>query len=199
MIDVDIERMRGMYEVNVFAPIALSQAFAPLLVKGHKLSGARSVIINIGSAAAYGNPWMGVYGSTKAALQSLSDAMRRELAPLGIASVTVELSVVDTAMQTGLKAFGLSNKGSQTGLYANFPEVEDAFKLEFKKMCANAPSVQEVASALGRAVETPPRKLWLGERNWLFRWIIPALPIAILDRALSQAQHVGLVRTSDSI
>lgn len=188
-----------MYEVNVFAPIAMAQAFASLLVKGHKLSGARSVIVNIGSAASYGTPWLGVYGSTKAALQSLSDALRRELAPLGIASVTVELSVVDTAMQTGAKALGISNEKSRTGLYANYPEVEEAFKQEFRKMSQNAPPVQEVAKSLGRAIENPPRKIWLGERNWLFRWIIPALPIAIVDLALSQAQHVGLVRTTDSI
>lgn len=99
-------------------------------------------------------------------------------------------------MQTGLKAFGISNANSQTGLYGNFTEVEDAFKLEFKKMCANAPSVQSVAHALGHSIENPPRKIWLGERSWLFRWIIPMLPIFILDKALSQAQHVELVRTT---
>jgi len=83
--------MRELYEVNVFGPLAVAQAFAPLLIEGHKLTGRQSVIVNIGSVTSWGPPWISPYGSSKAALQSISDAMRCELAPLGIAVITVEL------------------------------------------------------------------------------------------------------------
>lgn len=79
-----------MFEVNAFAPVALTQAFAHLLVEAGK-TGQDSVVLNVGSGASYGPPFRGAYGGSKAALQILSDVLRRELAPLGIKVITLEL------------------------------------------------------------------------------------------------------------
>lgn len=80
-----------MFEVNVFAPVAMTQAFSPLLVDTAKKTGRKSVVVNVGSAARWGFPWLGGYGASKAAVQVLSDTMRREMKNLGVTTITIEL------------------------------------------------------------------------------------------------------------
>lgn len=64
-IETDIDRMRAMFEVNTFAPLAVTQAFARLLRVGAEQAGRDAVVLNVGSGAASGLPMMGVYGASK--------------------------------------------------------------------------------------------------------------------------------------
>ena len=48
-LDVSIEEAKRVYDLNVWAPWAMLQAFAPMLVK------ARGCVVNNASASAYGN------------------------------------------------------------------------------------------------------------------------------------------------
>lgn len=87
LLETELDRMRALYEVNVFGPLALAQAFTPLLNSDlHD-----SVMVNVGSGACWGPPMLGAYGSSKAAIQAWSDALRRELAGSRIHVVTLEL------------------------------------------------------------------------------------------------------------
>jgi short-subunit dehydrogenase len=71
-------------ETNVFGPLSLARAVAPLMAKQ-----GRGKIVNVGSVAAYGQmPWASVYAMTKTALHNMSDVLRLELKPFGV-SVTV--------------------------------------------------------------------------------------------------------------
>lgn len=75
-LDTDLDAMRQMFEVNVFGPLRLSQALAPLLLRSandpdipNALPGKggkkQAVIVNIGSTAALGTPWQVAYCSSK--------------------------------------------------------------------------------------------------------------------------------------
>ena len=75
-----------MYNVNLFGLMEVTQAFAPQVIA------AKGQIVNIGSIAGIlGIPLQGVYNSSKAAVHSLSDAMRIEMAPFGVKVICVSL------------------------------------------------------------------------------------------------------------
>ena len=83
--------LRRQFDVNFFAPMALTQAFLPLL----RASGGR--IINVSSIAGkIAAPFLGAYSASKFALEAASDALRLELRPFGVAVSIVEPGDVRT-------------------------------------------------------------------------------------------------------
>jgi NAD(P)-dependent dehydrogenase (short-subunit alcohol dehydrogenase family) len=90
VIDLTREDLRKQYETNVISPVAVTRAALPLLRAGHAVHG-KALVANIGSIVGlFTTPFAGAYSSSKAALHSLSDGMRMELAPFGIQVVIVQ-------------------------------------------------------------------------------------------------------------
>ena len=86
LAEIPPDELRRQFETNVFGPVALAQAVAPAMMRR---GGGR--IVNIGSVSGIlTTPFAGAYCATKAALHSLSDALRMELAPFGIHVITVQ-------------------------------------------------------------------------------------------------------------
>lgn len=78
--DVSLQDVENTFQVNVYAPMMLVAALAPLMA-----SRGRGAILNITSLAAdRGLPVMGVYGATKAALASLTRSWATEFGPSGV-------------------------------------------------------------------------------------------------------------------
>jgi NAD(P)-dependent dehydrogenase (short-subunit alcohol dehydrogenase family) len=77
---------RALFDLNVFGVLNVLRAGLPTLRaqrSGH--------VINIGSVGGFATaPGVGLYGATKFALEGLSEALRGELAPLGIDVTVVE-------------------------------------------------------------------------------------------------------------
>lgn len=89
-----LEEMRRGFEVNVFGPVSVTQAFLPLLRR------ARGRIVNVSSGAGKAStPLLGPYCASKFALEALSDALRVELRRFGIAVCVIEPGFIDTPMQ----------------------------------------------------------------------------------------------------
>jgi NAD(P)-dependent dehydrogenase (short-subunit alcohol dehydrogenase family) len=80
------EEVRAVYETNVFGLLNVTRAVLPVMRRqgsGH--------VINISSIGGYsGYAGWGVYGSTKFAVEGLSEALAMELAPLNIQVTVVE-------------------------------------------------------------------------------------------------------------
>ncbi len=90
VLDLSREDLRGQYETNVISPVAVTRAAMPLLRKAVAAAGSADVV-NIGSIVGlFTTPFAGAYCSSKAAVHSLSDALRMELAPFGIRVITVQ-------------------------------------------------------------------------------------------------------------
>jgi NAD(P)-dependent dehydrogenase (short-subunit alcohol dehydrogenase family) len=86
-----IDAVRGQYEVNVLGTVRVTQAVLP------SLRAAKGRIVNIGSIGGrVGTPFLGPYASSKAAVRSLSAALRGELRPWGIWVALVEPGAIDT-------------------------------------------------------------------------------------------------------
>jgi short-subunit dehydrogenase len=78
--EADEARLRRIFEVNFFAPAEFIREALPLLRAGNK-----SIVVNIGSVLGHrAVPGKSEYCASKFALHGLSDALRLELAPLGI-------------------------------------------------------------------------------------------------------------------
>jgi NAD(P)-dependent dehydrogenase (short-subunit alcohol dehydrogenase family) len=88
-----IDEWRRLFEVNLFGHVAVTQALLPELIR------SRGRVVNISSVG--GRIAMATYGpyaGTKWALEAVSDALRRELAPTGVQVVVVEPGAVSTEM-----------------------------------------------------------------------------------------------------
>ena len=89
-----------LLEVNVLAPLALSQLVIPVM----KQRGG-GVIVNIGSVAGrVALPWAAGYSASKFALDSIHDSLRREFRNDSIRFVRVCAGIVDTDFRRNVLA-----------------------------------------------------------------------------------------------
>jgi NAD(P)-dependent dehydrogenase (short-subunit alcohol dehydrogenase family) len=78
--------VEAVFRTNVFGLLAVTRAILP-----HMRKARSGRILNMSSIGGYrGSAGFGVYGATKFAVEALSEAMRAELAPLGIHVTAVE-------------------------------------------------------------------------------------------------------------
>lgn len=86
-----LESLRMQFEINAIGPVALAQAALPMLRE------SRGRLVFIGSIAGrLSAPFVGPYSASKAALASLVDALRQELASTGIGVSLLEFAAVKT-------------------------------------------------------------------------------------------------------
>jgi NAD(P)-dependent dehydrogenase (short-subunit alcohol dehydrogenase family) len=97
VVDLTRDDLRKQYETNVIAPVAMTRAALPLLRAARALHG-KAVVANVGSIVGlFTTPFASAYSSSKAALHSLSDGLRMELAPFGIQVVIIQPGGVRSA------------------------------------------------------------------------------------------------------
>ena len=80
MADIPLDRVRRLFEVNVFGTLAITQALLPKMVA--KKGGRIIIVSSIGGVIA--GPSFGPYAMTKHALEAMGKSMRAELASSGI-------------------------------------------------------------------------------------------------------------------
>ena len=80
LADVPIERVRRLFDVNVFGTLAVTQAVVPRMVA----RGSGRIIIMSSIAGVLSAPTFGPYSMTKHALEAMGKAMRAELAGQGV-------------------------------------------------------------------------------------------------------------------
>jgi len=78
--DVPIDRVRHLFEVNVFGTLAITQAVLPQMVA----RGSGRIIIMSSVAGVMSGPSFGPYSMTKHALEAMGKALRAEIAGQGI-------------------------------------------------------------------------------------------------------------------
>ena len=109
---IPIEAFRRQLEVNVTGPMAVTQAFLPLLRK------RRGRILNMGSLSGLtAIPFVGPYAASKFALRGLTDALRLELHPWGIRVVLIEPGPIATPIWEKSKTLAFE-------MVENVPEAE---------------------------------------------------------------------------
>ena len=78
--DVDADEVRSQIEINLIAPILLTQAALPALRKS-----GDAVVVNVSSGfGLVGMPFYAAYAATKAGIAHFGEALRRELYGEGV-------------------------------------------------------------------------------------------------------------------
>jgi len=83
-VDLGRDDLRRVYETNVIAPLRVTAEVLPLL-RAAVTSHGSATVANVGSiVGVVATPFAAAYCSSKAAVHSLTDTLRMELAPFGI-------------------------------------------------------------------------------------------------------------------
>lgn len=183
------DELRRQFEVNFFAPLALTQAFLPLL----RESGGR--IVNVSSIAGkISIPFLGAYSASKFALEAASDALRMELRPFGVAVSVVEPGDVRTPIWQRSSERGLRLlEGLTPDEHARYGEAIAAMAGAAERAERTAIPPERVAAAVERALfARRPRARYLVGAATRLRLGVARLPEPIRDPLLLAA--LGLRR-----
>jgi len=180
--EISDAEMRRQYETNVFGLMNVTRAFLP----GMRTRRAGR-IINVSSVGGRITlPYFGVYNSTKYAVESLSDALRYELAPFGIGVVLIEPGVIRTGFEatavTGLDGFAASPYGRGLAHYERMSKFTDRFAAE--------PIVVARAIARAAAARRPAARYVTPRMNSVAVWLSAILPTSVWDWAMRRAGYL---------
>jgi short-subunit dehydrogenase len=182
MLDLPGSEWQKQFDVNLFAPMALTRAVLPEMIRRR-----RGKIVNISSVSGVmPTPFAGAYCASKAALNAASDAMRMELRPLGIAVVTVQPGGIQSAF--GERAADDVNLGPDSPYQA----IRDGVLSRANESQAGATPAALFASELVKRLDlpNPPALIRLGQKSTLLPLMKWLLPTAWLDRMLMGRFHL---------
>lgn len=182
IMDRDIEYFQRIMDVNLYGPLRMIKAFYPLLKKSNN----HPVIINMSSQGGnYAFPFWAPYHTSKWALEALSDALRRELIPLGIRVAVIQPGAIRSA------AF----KNQQDEFASYTKQVKSEFQKRATSMLqtvfANpnrkSKEPQVVADALVHAIYRPNSRLYYHPgRRLIPDFLAAKLPQILVDRLLTR-------------
>lgn len=146
-----VEQARAMYEVNVLGVHRLNRAVLPIMRRGNS-----GLLIHVTSTIGrFVMPFLGIYISTKFALEALAEGYRYELAPSGIESVIVEPGSYPTNITSNMIS---PADNARADAYPALQPALQGMLAMFSSMAnnPNAPNPQDVADAILRVVEMAP-------------------------------------------
>ncbi len=177
--DVDAAATARQFAVNVFGPLALTRVLLP------SLRARRGRVIWIGSLAGrMALPFQGHYCATKAAIASLSDTLRMELAPHGVRVTCVEPSDFATGF-TGARCIARSRDSAYAG-------AVDRCLEEVEKQERGAPKPEWVARVVQELIETsdPPPRRPVGSNARVMCLLQRLIPPRLVERMVRS--HYGV-------
>jgi NAD(P)-dependent dehydrogenase (short-subunit alcohol dehydrogenase family) len=182
-----LDALRRQFEVNVFGTVAVTQAAIPLL------RATRGRIVTIGSIAGrFGAPFVGPYGSSKAAVAVLVDALRMELAPYGIRTVLFEFAAVKTPIWEKGRALKDELAGTlpEQALRDYAPFIEAMVRqIEHEERGGLEPSL--IAGAILTAFTTPsPRARYVIGRQAKMQAAVALLPHKTRDTMIRKVLRI---------
>jgi NADP-dependent 3-hydroxy acid dehydrogenase YdfG len=154
IIDANPEEWREMFEVNVLALLAGSQA----AVKAMRRTNSHGHIVNISSIAAL-RPDSGVYGSTKHAVNTISNTLRGELEGDNIRVVTIMPGAIATNFGRNFDPAVIQNIVRMSGVEVEVTQGERLPDEVFEKLQGplrqTLGSPDDIAAAVLYAVTQP--------------------------------------------
>ncbi len=178
---------RRQLEVNLFGPVAMIQAFLPLIRRG----GGR--IVNVGSIGGLlVLPLNGAYSASKFGMRAISDALRLELRQWNIHVSLIEVAPVKTAIfgKTFAELDGLESTLGEEG-FGLYEQQIAAIRKSVEKAEADADPPLVIAEAILDALTSDkPKTRYLVGHGGKEVAVAAALPDRARDRAL--AHELGL-------
>lgn len=180
--EIESQQLLKQFEVNVFGPAKIIKMFFPMLYKNDQV---KSQIINISSVSGkISSPFVGAYASSKHALESLSDSLRRELMRYAIDVVVIEPGNVATPIWS--KAPSLEKYESSD----YYKPVKELFRqVELVKKI----KPEKIAQCVLNILKTHnPKARYAVPDRWITGWILPRiLPDKILDKVFDKVLRIS--------
>ena len=186
LMDLSPAQLQAQFLTNVLAPLELAQQVAPVMKQQRS-----GVIVNIGSiSGVVTTPFAGAYCASKAALHSLSEALRMELAPFGIQVVTVQPGAIQSN-------FGHAAEQELSGVLSPeswYAPLESKIRARAVLSQAQATPADEFAEQLVAAVirPQPPMTIRLGKKSGWLPLLKQLLPPRLMEFLLKR--QFGLSR-----
>ena len=115
--DIDVRELDALFQLNVVAPLRLTQLALPALTR------SRGVVVMMSSVAGVAaSPKMGAYAASKFALEAIAIALRAEVAGDGVGVVVVRPGPVDTPFRENAVTRGTEAGVRPPGARAQSPD-----------------------------------------------------------------------------
>lgn len=179
LLDGGVDAIRRQFETNVFSIVGVTRALFTLLRRN------KGLVVNIGSVSGVlTTPFGGAYCASKAAVSSLSDALRMELAPFGIRVLEVQPGAIDTqfAKNASHEAEQVIQEGSP------WWPLREGIRARANASQTNPTPASDFARDVLNAVQqpNPPRLLRSGNGSRALPLMARLLPKALLEKILSK-------------
>jgi NAD(P)-dependent dehydrogenase (short-subunit alcohol dehydrogenase family) len=184
---VPIDVMRLQLETNVVGALAVTQRFLPLL----RASGGR--IVNVSSGVGNIAPaYLGAYAASQFAKEGLSDALRRELRPLGVSVSVIQPGAVYTPIWAKIR------ESADEILDAAPSEVVETYRARFTAFLkvnelraqASKTTTTDYAHAVAAALaaKRPKLRYRVGLDSWSSVVARRVLPDRVIDALIADGQ-----------
>ncbi|KAL2842727.1 IBR finger domain protein [Aspergillus pseudoustus] len=186
VMDMEIQKARELFELNVWSLISVTQAFLPLLRTSTHSGGA--LLINhtsVSGVITSTGPFAGAYNASKAAASSFTETLRLELEPVGIRVINLVTGAVQSTFHDNAPAPTLP----PTSLYNVAKDLVE--KAMINEDAANDTDSRKWAKQVVHDVSKrrPAYWIWRGKLSTRAR-IATLLPIGVFDRIMKK--WVGL-------
>ncbi|KAI0135838.1 NAD(P)-binding protein [Daldinia grandis] len=180
-LDTSMEAGKRLFDLNFWAPLAMLQAFAPLLIE------AKGCIVNNSSASAYSPMALtSVYNGSKAALTMASETWRHELQPLGVRTVTLITCAVKTDSFAKYQKDELPASSKYYGIRDFIYSFGDG------RLQAGAISSRQYATKVVREIENGSAGIvWAGTHATLLRFLCWLLPKSLFDMVVESVVPIS--------
>lgn len=141
--ETDIEKIKSMFEVNVFGILNMIQAVVPEM---RKKQGGK--VINVGSISGkFAQPINGGYCASKFAVEALSDALRLELRGFNIQSTVIEPGPIGTNFFKTMEQNSNDLMLGSNSCYSKFYESDVRYRSK-QKLTPSKTAAQEIANII---------------------------------------------------
>lgn len=185
--EMSMEDWRSQFETNFFGVIRVTQAVLP-----HMRERRKGRIVMMSSVAGLITPpTYGPYSATKHAMEAISNALRHELYPFGIATVLIEPGYIVTGIQQAAAELSKSYQEKMTsGPYAKI--YGKARSAANSTRAASGTTPEDCARIILRAVEAknPNARYSVTPLAALVKWSKRLLPDSLQDAMVRKASGI---------
>lgn len=183
-----VNEIKKLFDVNVFGLLEVSQGFLPFIRQ------TRGRIVNIGSISGlHSSPFLGAYCASKYAVEAISDAQRRELAPFGVQVICIEPGSIATPIWD--KSLQRKEEIFQRLLQDRLPVYQKAlnqFTLIVEKIANASLPPSKVSDAIEKAVmsKNPPSRIMVVNAATRIQMLMfQHFPDKFMDKLVRQALY----------
>ncbi|MEO0529257.1 MAG: SDR family NAD(P)-dependent oxidoreductase [Planctomycetota bacterium] len=176
LVECDVDDLQRLISINLTGVLLGAQAVGPLLAQGAKNGGRPPLprgVLNIASIfGTVSPPGFAAYNASKAGVVALTETLRGEWEPLGLAATAVLPGITPTA------------------LFDNAAYANDALAATAKRRVAAAElTADSVAAAAIDAYRRRRLVVPIGKRASRFFWLKRLLPGVLAKRVAAEAQR----------